>query len=322
MKCLLVICIVIAVLLLICLLICIALQCRRRWAYKKVNCLCFDKKVRRLDDSLSPFGFRYQRQGDLIVSTMHPWQRDMGYCRKYDAYAPSMNMIFDSEPVYFDYDGKRWLLEFWKGQYGIATGGEIGLYVNRNAQYWEPPDKLFYDCARDDERIHMQFRLSKAGRIIMQRWSEHWWLTGFRAGEYSKPEELVMQAMVGFPNEEMRSTFYNGLLQAGYKPSEIHVEECRVCICFDRPHTHQPERYRKCYLHHICKKNKRACQRYLRFTRCFICSLDKINFIGYYFPHLYQPIMQVGRKLRRSKLLRWKRNMVKIMYDRREKPRV
>mgnify|MGYP000621142798 CR=1 FL=1 len=29
---------------------------------------------------------------------------------------------------YFDYQGKTWLLEFWKGQYGINTGAEIGIY--------------------------------------------------------------------------------------------------------------------------------------------------------------------------------------------------
>ena len=42
--------------------------------------------------------------------------------------APRFQMVFDSLPVYFNYRGRTWLIEFWKGQYGINAGGEIGIY--------------------------------------------------------------------------------------------------------------------------------------------------------------------------------------------------
>ena len=37
-------------------------------------------------------------------------------------------MIIDAYPVYFDYQDKTWMIEFWRGQYGINTGAEIGVY--------------------------------------------------------------------------------------------------------------------------------------------------------------------------------------------------
>ena len=40
-----------------------------------------------------------------------------------------MGMIIDCEPVRFYYGGKKWLIELWKGQYGMTTGCEIGVYT-------------------------------------------------------------------------------------------------------------------------------------------------------------------------------------------------
>ena len=35
-----------------------------------------------------------------------------------------VGMVFETLPVYFDYAGKTWLIQIWKGQYGICTGCE------------------------------------------------------------------------------------------------------------------------------------------------------------------------------------------------------
>ena len=50
------------------------------------------------------------------------------YAYGYDAAALAMNAIIDCEPIFFDYAGKTWLIELWKGQYGLETGCEIGVY--------------------------------------------------------------------------------------------------------------------------------------------------------------------------------------------------
>lgn len=75
-------------------------------------------------------GFNYLdgMEKDIIYSRYHAGQRDLGYCYAYDEAIVAIDSILDCEPVYFIYDGKEWMIELWKGQYGIETGGEIGVY--------------------------------------------------------------------------------------------------------------------------------------------------------------------------------------------------
>ena len=47
-----------------------------------------------------------------------------------------------------------------------------------------------------------------------------WWLTGFVPGsyiEYNKKSEIIMVTNIQFPNEEMLSTFANGIRNAGFR---------------------------------------------------------------------------------------------------------
>lgn len=294
-----------AVVLLIVLIICLFLHLRKRWAYKKVKSQGCEEKASRLNDALAPFGFVYLKAGDLIGSGMYPWQREMGYCKEYDEAAPAMSMIFDSEPVYFDYDGKRWLIELWKGQYGCTTGAEIGVYVNRSGNYKARPEDLFYQCADDEERLHLEFTLYKDNRMIVYRQGCHWWLTGFLVGEYSRPDELVMEVSISFPTVEMRNAYYEGLLRAGYRPSEICLNQCRVSILFDSPCTRQYSRFCRLYIHYVNARNRRNCRIFRRVTRRFKCMLDKITYIGYCFPCLYRKLIRIGTKCNRHKLKKY-----------------
>ena len=86
------------------------------------------KQKEALNADLEAAGFAYEPKGDYFYSLMDCWQRKVGYCRLYDEGSPLFNMIMDCEPVTFSYAGKRWLIELWKGQYGITTGAEIGIY--------------------------------------------------------------------------------------------------------------------------------------------------------------------------------------------------
>ena len=74
-------------------------------------------------------GYSYDPVQEIFYSNMYSWQRDMGYCRLYDEASAPLNMIIDCEPIYFEYGNKRWMIEFWKGQYGMTAGGEIGVYT-------------------------------------------------------------------------------------------------------------------------------------------------------------------------------------------------
>lgn len=287
-------------------LVCICVYCRRKRAARRVCSESEEVKACRLDNALSVFGFAYSRSCDCVISGMDPWQRQMGYCRQYDEAAPAMHMIMDCEPVYFRYNGRNWLLEFWKGQYGCAAGAEIGLYYNDETTD-KAPEKLFYTCARDDQRLHMQFSLWKDGKRILERNALHWWLTGFLPGEYVKPCDLVMKVCICFRDPAMLNAFYEGLLRAGYRSEEICVNNKSVCFTFDDPRTRQPSRYGRCYRALVSSRNRRSCRLYRRASRPFKSTLDRISFLGYCFPRLYRKLVRLGVRCSRRKLEKCRR---------------
>lgn len=292
--------IALAVLAVIILLVCLWRRRRRSRAAKRVRCECTEEKIRKLDDALSVFGFAYCRDCDCIVADGDPWQRDMGYCAEYDEAAPAMHILTDCEPIYFRYDGRDWLLELWKGQYGCAAGAEIGLYY-QEGDGGKKPEKLFYRCADDGSRLLMHFSLWENGRRLLERCGLHWWLTGFLPGKCVKAGELTMKVCIEFPETGMRSAFCRGLQRAGYRPKEICAEGNRVSFCFDRPRSAQPSRFGRCYRFLIGKKNALYCRWYRRATEPFGSTLDRITFLGYCFPALYRILIRLGVRAGRRK---------------------
>ena len=85
-------------------------------------------------DGFSSFGFIYISEEDVFYTAKNAWQKNMGYTYFYDELAPLFNMILDTERVCFKYNNYSWLITFWKGQYGICTGAEIGVY--KTSLFW------------------------------------------------------------------------------------------------------------------------------------------------------------------------------------------
>lgn len=282
---------------------------RMRWAACKVRQSSYETKVQRLNQALSSFGFCYDEDNDVISTGMYPWQRKMGYCRAYDEAAARMYMIFDCEPIYFDYGGARYLIELWKGQYGCTTGAEIGLYVNREGDVTKAPENLFYECVSDEERLSLHFALYRNGNKILERRALHWWLTGFAVGMYSEPGSLSLEVGIGFPGRAMCRAFYNALLRAGYTGNEIYVEQHRVYLRFEIPHTAQPDSCGKICHWRVMRRNRKSCKWYNRVTKQFDTTLDKINYIGYCFPLLYRIIVRMGMKCNQGRMQKYQKKM-------------
>ncbi len=203
-------------------------------------------------------GFEYCPGKDIICSTYHNAQRLAGYCRAYDDTAIAIFSVIDCEPIYFFYGGYEWMLELWKGQYGIETGCEAGIYYRKWDQPETPEEKLtgrMYQCVSDGHMLDMAFSLHKDGKELFSRdWTRHWWLTGFRWGVFSEPEELQMLFSVRFPDHEMQQAFLYGgeriegkeetslkygLIDLGYSYKEL--DENSVELCFENPHSAQAE---------------------------------------------------------------------------------
>ena len=86
----------------------LGVQLRKRWAIRKVQQGIPEEKEKKLNHALAAFGFCYDPQNDAVCSGMYPWQREAGYCKAYDEAAATMYMIFDCEPIYFDYGGAHY----------------------------------------------------------------------------------------------------------------------------------------------------------------------------------------------------------------------
>lgn len=246
-----------------------------------------------IDKGIEMAGYEYDAEQDIFVCNMNPWQRNMGYSRLYDEAMAPFGMIVDCEPIYFEYNNKIWLVELWKGQYDLNTGCEIGVYTVDKPLLNIPEvyKYMFYNCASDTERLTMSFTLKKNGKILFSRDERHWWLAGFKLGEYSEPSELTMNVNITFKNNVMRDAFISGLIDAGYLENEYVVNGNTLGLTFDKPHTPQPITRIEETDKIIQKKNKILCDRYNDIAKVYDNFADKINGIKKQAPDIYAEII-------------------------------
>lgn len=242
-------------------------------------------------------GYSYDPEQDIFYSQMNPWQRKMGYCRLYDEACAPLNMIIDCEPVYFEYGGKRWMIEFWKGQYGMTSGAEMGVYTTKGPDLNIPGlfNGTFYNCASNADRLYMSYSLVKNGELLMTRKGRHWWLTGFKLGEFSEPSELTMYLTVVLKNKEMRNAFIKGLHKAGYTDNDLIVDGNVVGLVFDKPKTPQPLTRVPETDWLIQRKNELLCNKYQEITKGYDKFPDKMKAIREQAPELYDAILNIGK---------------------------
>ena len=242
-----------------------------------------------LNADLEETGFAYELKGDYFYSLMDCWQREVGYCRLYDEAAPLFNMIMDCEPVTFNYAGKRWLIELWKGQYGITTGGEIGIYnTERNDIDSDKFKGTFYENISNEEMLKMSFVLRRNGRVILKRSAVHWWLTGFKLGQFSHTDMLTMDARISFPDRGMRNAFVESLVDIGYRKKEYSIRRNTVCIHYTTPHSPQAESRNKVSAALVQQTNHNNCKLYEFATGKYNDTLDKLEYAKAMAPELYK----------------------------------
>lgn len=261
---------------------------RKKWAIRKVKCTTEEEKLCYVNAMLEPFGFVFDEEQDIIISKKDCWQRDAGYSDFYDYKAPLFNMVMDSLPICFNYDNKEYRIEFWKGQYGITTGAEIGTYIHDASCL---PN--FYRALTDEECLDMNFVLTKKC-CLFYRCDKSWWLTGFDLGVFSRPKNLHMSICINFPNQEMLQCFVNSLINSGIPKSQINVCDNQVCFDYCCKNNYKPN-HCHCLIKlimQIC--NFINCKFYLMCTKCFNRTLDKLTYLRYLAPSLYRFIIRIS----------------------------
>ena len=256
--------------------------------------MCPKEKCETLDELLAPFGYAYVPSQDLITSRIDAWQRDFGYHALFDKAASYAGMVMNCLPVYFNYRSKTWLIEFWKGQYGINTGCEIGVYyADRILEKDELTDTLF-QCADNEDMLRLAFTLSKDSQAIARLSDRHWWLTAFLPGCFSHPADLYMHISVTLHSHEMAEAFAAGLVRAGYRQKEIGL--CNKTVTFTFAESVKPcSFFGKLKYILIQSVNKLCCQIFRHITRPFCKAGDRILYLYYFLPPAFRKTLRIKK---------------------------
>ncbi len=121
-------------------------------------------------------GYLYDFEGQYFYTASDPWQRNFGFSPIYDYAAPFTSMVYTTRRLYFSYDNIDWMIQTWKGQYGIVIGAEVGVYTKT-----PDADVLdFYECADDENSLKMSMIVKLDDTVIIDRpYGTYWWCTGF-----------------------------------------------------------------------------------------------------------------------------------------------
>ena len=179
------------------------------------------EKENLLNSLLGPLGFYYESRWDVISDRTDARQKAFGYLDAYNRAAPYLSMVFDSYPIYFDYEGRSRLVQIWKGQYGICTGCEIGLYYADGIVKKSDYKKTLFHAAGESDWLDMSVTLWKDGKRIASLDKRQWWLTVFDPGNFSRPQELSMDVSVHLRNYEFGRKLCEALIEGGIKETDI-----------------------------------------------------------------------------------------------------
>ena len=170
--------------------------------------------------------YKYSYQDDYYYTNDKScWQSVFGFSKFYDLIAPYILLETDYLRVKFPYDGKDWMFQFWKGQYGMLFyGSEMGIYTKRHTEREDGTFTLYNSASKEDYmKMEMTLYHDTTGFGTYQRqftrpYDSYWWCTGFKVGHLRVEEpakELRMESRITLKNEEMARVFCNALEKCG-----------------------------------------------------------------------------------------------------------
>lgn len=272
---------------------------KSRW---KICQMSEREKCELLNELIAPFGFSYESGQDIFISRIDAWQRREGYEMLFDRLAAKFNMVIDAFPVYFDYRNRTWMIEFWKGQYGINTGAEIGVYhANRQVPKGQRK-KIHYNAVSDEEMPLVGMCLKRKNQMLFTRKGYHWWLTAFRMGMFSQPKDLTMYASITFHDRDAAEAFGKGLLEAGFTEKKFKIKGRRATVLLDI--TERFTGMEKIHRNLIQQINRFYCRLYRIVTAPFIKTPDRMLFLYEQLPWCFRHMLRLhsyGRKVRVKK---------------------
>ena len=282
----------IAIIIFALLLLVVSSTCRRRWAIKKVCSMTCTNKCELFNSLIKPFGYCYDPSQDIISSRNDAWQREAGYTALFDRAAAYLSMVFDYLPIYFVYDNRTWLIELWKGQYGINTGAEVGIYYADRILSESELSTAHFQSVNDDDMLPVSLSLSRENDLLARVAKKTWWLTVFCMGLFSKPSQLFLTTSIRFPNCDMMHSFLNALRQTDFPCENIQVCGLKVCFLFGGYINRSYSLWQRIVRGWAQFWNRIYCKIYLFITRYFTLTIDRMLYLYYLLPFAFRRMLR------------------------------
>ena len=170
-----------------------------------VNNVCRNKD----DGGILGLGYEFNYAECLLYTQVNVWMRNFGFCYFYDFFCYTTPFfIYNTRRIKFDYAGREWMIQIWKGNYLISNGAEVGIY-NRDAGKFGS----YYDCAGDEDMMPMSMKLYHGDELLFERDKTlHWWLTGFMIDDvlYSA-KSMTLEFTIDMKDAEMVKAFTDAI---------------------------------------------------------------------------------------------------------------
>ncbi len=163
--------------------------------------------------------YKYNPDGNFYYTDdKECWQKNFGFNEVYDNFAPLTMMYYDTVRTTFEYGGKEWLIQLWKGQYGaVFVGGEVGVYTRSLGSIG-----THFVCAYKEDWLYMEtafmwdeYETGEYRAVFNRDYDKYWWATGF---------------VVGFPNGSLRQTLkeFRLVTHITFKDTEMANAFCQA----------------------------------------------------------------------------------------------
>ncbi len=275
--------------LLLILLTMLFLHFRKKRIVKKVRSMTTKEKTELINHLIEPVGYIYEPTQDIFATRLKAPQKLFGYTTFYDFSAPFFNMVFDYETIYFDYDERTWLVEIWKGQYGINSGCELGIYYADSLVSPDNYKNTLFHAVDEKDMLDISLKLNRKTKkdISPTRLGylkyHHWWLTIFKMGVFSRPKQLFVNTSIRFKSYPMLYSFLDSFEATMPLDTEYRLNGLNLYFTFCKSHRKYPW-FKKLVRRIALTLCHFYCILFNFFTRPFENTGDKILYIYYYLP--------------------------------------
>lgn len=208
-------------------------------------------------------------------------------------------MVFDYETIYFSYNNRTWLIELWKGQYGICSGCEVGVYYNETIISPENYSNTHFNAVAPEDMPYIYLKLSdhkhQGDSTLGFAKGHHWWLTLFKLPHYALPRQLQVDISLRFHNYEMLSSFLRSFVNTlPHTPYQVRG----LTISFPFYSSLRQYRWTQRILRRLALSSCQfLCNAFRFLTRPFTNGGDKVIYLYNYLPFTIRFLFHVPKSI-------------------------